>query len=316
MQPSLSGQTILTTEIILEPAYKTPFINWQKKFHSALSSFSGFKSIEISSPASNDELHWVITEQFQDADSTIQWQESQMRKDLFTELQSFSAHDKENSFHELLGETNTTQHGITEVFVTRVAPEKEELYHAWIAKIHAVEANFPGFRGVYVQSPRKGQERNWITFLRFDSQQNLDQWLSSPERKQFLKEADSMIESLETHRVISPYGGWFGSINKGRTVPPVWKQTMVILLVLFPIVVLEIKYLAPLTQSLNHSLATFIANGISVSLLAWPLLPIVIRRLTWWLTPEKNGGFLNGLLGTCIVLFIYLIEIILFWNFI
>ena len=58
-------------------------------------------------------------------------------------------------------------------------------------------------------------------------------------------------------------------------------------MLLFPIVMLELRFLAPLTRGLNPVFATFIGNAISVSLLAWPVMPIANRALGWWLRPPR-----------------------------
>src|SRR5262249_32985415 len=145
------------------------------------------------------------------------------------------------------------------------------------------------FRGVYVKSPTPGQGENWITLLRFDSQEHLDRWLTSKERKEVLKEARPLITSLESHRVISPFAGWFASTATDGRIPPVWKQTCLVLLVLFPIVMLELKFLLPLTKNLNLSVGTFIGNAISVTLVSWPMMPIAIYFLRWWLSPSDES---------------------------
>ncbi len=202
---------------------------------------------------------------------------------------------------------------VTEVFVTKVSSDKAEAFREWVAKIHRVEVKFPGFRGMFVQSPSSNQGENWITFLQFERQENLDAWLRSPERKAILDEAGTLINSLESHRVISPYAGWFPSTYLADSEIPVWKQTMIILLVLFPIVMLELKFLSPLTKSLNSSLATFMANAISVSLISWPFMPIAIKYLKWWLTPTGNAKK-SELKGIILILGLYILEIVVFWK--
>ena len=39
--------------------------------------------------------------------------------------------------------------GVTELFVANVDPEHESAFRNWTARIHQLEANFPGFRGVF-----------------------------------------------------------------------------------------------------------------------------------------------------------------------
>jgi antibiotic biosynthesis monooxygenase (ABM) superfamily enzyme len=203
---------------------------------------------------------------------------------------------------------------VTEVFVTQVSPDKEEAFRNWMAKMHHIETQFPGFRGMYVQPPAPGQGGNWLTFLHFNTAEDLDRWLSSEARKKVLLESKSVISSLDSHRVVSPYIGWFSSVESKGQRPGVWKETMLVLLVLFPIVMLELKFLPLLTGGLNLSTATFIGNAISVTLIAWPMMPLAIWLLNWWLLPKEGGNSLITFLGILVVIGLYLLEIALFWT--
>lgn len=310
----MENATILTLHAHVNAAAKSKFVDWQSKLNTAIAGFPGFVSLEILSPNSSAQANkWIIVQRFYDPASVDIWSKSSQYKMLKEELRSFLV-EAEDSLQEALSDAEGLKGGITEIFVTQVSPSKEAAFREWLSKIHQVEAKFPGFRGMYVQSPNQTQGNNWITLLQFDTQQNLDRWLSSPERKAVLKEADSLIASLDSHRVISPFAGWFSSFAEKGEMPPVWKQTMLILLVLFPIVMLEFKFLNPWTESLNVSLATFIGNAISVSLVSWPLMPIAIRSLRWWLAPLHSQRLRINVLGTLLVALLYLIEIALFWN--
>ena len=128
-----------------------------------------------------------------------------------------------------------------------------------------------------------------------------------------LKESEVLIASLETHRVISLYSGWFSSMAKNEEVPPVWKQTMIVLLVLFSIVMLEIGWLQPWLKEEPLSVGTFIGNAISVSLIAWPLMPLAIFFLGWWLIANDRT---RTLLGTVLVVFLYIVKIVFLGYFI
>lgn len=229
------------------------------------------------------------------------------------ELDPYLIDDNKENHQELFSGADQMNGGVTEVFVTQVNAENEKAYRAWIAKIHQEEAKFKGFKGVYMQSPGQNGGMNWITLLQFDTPENLDRWLNSSERQEVLSEAKPLIKSLESHRMVSAYAGWFTSIAKTEGVPSVWKQTMLVLLVLFPIVMLELKYLSLLTDGLNHSLATFIGNAISVTLIAWPMMPFAILCLGWWLTPKAKKWLQINVTGTVIVLLLYVIEIAIFW---
>lgn len=301
---------LMTLRITLLPEASSAFVDWQSKFNSEIASFPGFVSLEILSPFKNQK-DWLVIQRFTNKDEASSWRNSTKRKHLIGELKNITL---KKGIEETTTDEEHFHEGVTEVIVTEVAPENERNYREWTARMHHAEAKFPGFRGVYVQAPH-GHGKAWITLLQFDNVQNLDNWLNSSARKKILEEAAPLVSSIETHRVISPYAGWFSSLAKEGQLPPVWKQTMIVLLVLFPIVMLEIKYLNPFTQFLGPSLSTFIANAISVTLLSFPLVPIAIWFLGWWLTPNYKKPLLKTILGTFFILGLYLFEIILFWNF-
>lgn len=311
MPPPSKNITILTTNVRIPPNLKIDFADWQAQFNSVIAAFPGFVSLEISAQSTPTE--WLIVQRFYNAESVRAWRNSQEHKDLIEKLKILIPDMDSDAVQEIELEASNLQGGVTEVFVTEVNPEMDRTYREWIAKIHQAEAKFPGFRGVYVQSPSTGKSKNWITLLQFDTPENLDRWLSSPERQEVLNESKTLIASLESHRVISPYAGWFSSIAQMGELPPVWKQTMIVLLVLFPIVMLEIRFLNPLLTGLNSALATFIGNAISVTLISWPMVPIAIWFLGWWLTPKSNKRS-KTIVGTFLVVVLYLIEIALLWN--
>lgn len=305
--------TIITNKFRIRDDSTSEFADWQAKLNAIIAAFPGFVSLEILSPSDSSVGEWSIVQRFHDPENTSAWQNSPERKALLDELRNFLIKGQEG-FQQEIGSGKNDLHGnVTEVFVTQVSPDKEDAYRKWSAKMHQVEAKFPGFKGVYVQSPTQNQGKNWITLLQFDTPENLDRWLSSEERQQVLRESEPLIASLESHRVISPYAGWFASMAKKGEIPPVWKQTMIILLVLFPIVMLELKYLNPHLQMLNLSLATFIGNALSVTLISWPMMPIAIWFLSGWLNPRST--LRTTLLGTALMSGLYLIEIVFFWYF-
>lgn len=299
---------IITIRVSIKRGSIPLFIDWQSKLNAWITTFPGFLSLEIISEHLDS---WVIIERFLDENSALSWQESDQKKELFKDLESLI--DQEIGFNETLSLESNLKKGVTEVFVTSVSKEMEMIYRNWIAKIHQAEAKFSGFQGVYVQSPSDEESETWITFLQFDTPENLDLWLKSKERQEILNESKPFIKKLERHRVVSPYAGWFQTLSQENDFPPVWKQTMIVLLVLFPIVMLEQKFLMPLLKDFNESFATFIGNVISVTLLAWPFMPIAIYFLTWWLSPKKNKTF-TAWLGFFLLLFLYLLEVLFFWS--
>lgn len=306
------NMTILSIKVTINPMSKNTFADWQARLNSAIADFPGFISLEILSPNGSSIPEWVINQRFEKPKDTSAWRQNKSYIELLQELKSFAAEGKYEE--QEVAPKDFLEGGITEVFITEVSPDKKQAYREWIAKMHQVEAKFPGFRGVYVQAPGSDGGKNWMTFLQFDTQKNLDHWLDSPERERVLSESKSLIASIESHRVLSSYAGWFSSIANQGKLPPVWKQTMLVLLVLYPIVMFELKYLSPLLSSLQLPISTFIGNAISVALISWPMMPLAIVCLGWWLAPKTNNRT-KTIIGTCAVVILYVIEVVLFLKF-
>jgi antibiotic biosynthesis monooxygenase (ABM) superfamily enzyme len=91
---------------------------------------------------------------------------------------------------------------------------------------------------------------------------------------------------------------------------------MLVVLMLFPIVMAEIRFLSPLTSGLNLALGTFIGNVISVVLLGWPLMPLGIRPFKWWLLPAQDGAWWIRPAGIAVVMALYAVEITALWHFV
>lgn len=94
--------------------------------------------------------------------------------------------------------------------------------------------------------------------------------------------------------------------------PASWKQSMVVLLMLFPIVMVELRFLLPALRGLDPVLGTFLGNAISVWLLSWPMMPIANRGLDWWLRPRPAAARRITPLGIALLLGLYMAEIAVF----
>lgn len=302
---------IISLKVIVKSDKQLDFADWQAKLNETIVAQAGFISLEFQSPMIQNQ-EWLIVQRFGSSIQADEWSKSSLYKQMLTELKSLIKNEK---IEEDVTDAFKVKGGVTEVIIAEVNPEKETAYREWIAKIHLLEAKSPGFRGVYVQSPNESRGKFWITLLQFDTMKNLENWLASPERQKLLEESKKIISYIETHRVISPYAGWFASIAKVGELPAVWKQTMVVLLVLFPIVMMEFKYLLPLLSQLNISFSTFIGNALSVSLISFPMMPIAIYFLGWWLLPKPGQQWAESV-GLLIMIALYLIEIWMFWSFV
>jgi uncharacterized protein len=293
----------------LRPGVEQGFSSWHAKMCTVASEAPGFISAEVNAPASSGPPEWRIIQHFRSDDQLRTWRQSDQHRRLLLEAESLV---EKNGTPGLLEEEAPEAHEdgtVTEVVTTYVKPDKVGEYTEWAAKIHKVEAQFPGYRGGFLQPPSSASQAYWTTLVRFATPEQLDAWLSSSERQTLLSEHDALVSSWSHQRLPSSFAAWFPADRTAGASAPVWKQSMVVVLMLFPIVMAEIRFLSPWTRSLSPSLATFIGNVISVALLGWPFMPLAIRPLKWWLLPAQDAPSWITPAGLVLIVAVYALEI-------
>lgn len=243
-----------------------------------------------------------------------QWRRSDACQQLVAEARALLRGDGTIEPQEQVAPDFHVSSGVTEVITTRLRPGMEDAFRAWSARIHQAQARFPGFKGAYLQPPQSERQGYWTTLLRFATPDQLDAWLASAERQQLVAESEALVESWENRRLPTSFAGWFPTDPAAGKAPAAWKQTMLVLLVLFPIVMLELRFLSPALRPLNPALGTFVGNALSVALVSWLLMPLVIRPLAWWLQPRGAGGRWITATGLAVVLGLYAVELVAFWR--
>lgn len=300
--------TAITTNITLRAEMGQPFAAWQSKFTNAAAQATGFLALDIA-PAFAGSRDWRIIQRFRSPEALDLWRTSSLRGQMFAELASMQLPGEAEFDDETLHSLDPLS-CVTEVIMTVVEPGKEPIFRAWAETIQASQSIFPGYMGTLIQAPVSEEVQYWTTLVRFSTPAQLDAWLGSPDRKQLLQRVEPDVASWKSYRMASPFAGWFPTT--GNQTPPAWKQTTLVLLVLFPVVMLEIKFLSPLLAGQHVAIATFIGNAISVSLVSWPLMKVAVFCMGWWLRPAPARRWRREALGVCTMLALYIIELAIF----
>lgn len=166
----------------------------------------------------------------------------------------------------------------------RVGDGADAAFSRWQARLTHAASLQRGFLSIEF-IPLHAGSCEWRAVQCFRVPGQLDAWLASSQRCALLRQAEGLA-SWKSHRMPSSFAGWFPPGRVEPSAPAAWKQAAIVLLVLFPAVMLELRFLSPLLAGLNPALATFIGNAISVALVTWPLAPLAIRSLRWWLQPD------------------------------
>jgi uncharacterized protein len=286
---------------------------WQARWQSELLRSPGAESVEII-PQTPDQDEVVAVARFATVDALRVWRHGATNGAL---IEQARAYVDGGVLMELTGKAAVeyyVQHSATEVIITRIKPGKEDAYREFADRIQRVQQNFPGYIGSFVQPPHQ-RETGWTTVLRFDAVRNLERWLNSPERAALLKDADDLIEGFEAQRVDTSFPGWVAADPASGRPPNMWKTAGLVLLALFPVVMLELRFLNPVLHAARFppALGTFTGNAISVALTTWPLMPLAIRGFRRWLFPEGQPGWVLAAMPALLIC-CYALEILILWR--
>ena len=303
------GAAILVARFQLRRDAENDFAEWQASALTRAAGFEGFLNSEIT--PSGEGLSWSVLLRFADSGHLEAWRKSETWQRLLEEAAPLLA---EKSSIEVEIKQSESDDGVVEVIITQVKAGKEAAYREWETKIQQAQSRFPGYRGAYVQPPVAG-ELGWTTLMRFDTAEQLDKWLKSPERAALVKESESLVDYAHLQRMGTSFPGWFPTDPKTGKGPPNWKAAMLVLLGLFPIVMLEARFLSPRLPGVNPSLGMFIGNVISVALTTYLTMPLFIKTFGWWLFPKSEASktAVNAA-GTAVIFLLYAIEVAALWH--
>lgn len=310
-----AGPSILTVTYPVRPDQEHSFREWLATLNQSAFAASGFLGMGTDTRQERPtEIEWSITYKFETDGERDAWRSSTPRVKAHAEGGGLLT----SAPQETLGLEEGRARSLM-VVRSHILPEREAQWHAAQAKFQAAVSKFPGFDGVDVFKPATGSDV-WTTVLSFRTQQDLDRWEASPERRALLVEF-AMDRDDEVIAAPSAYGQWFSSSATAGANSPTWKQAMVALLVLFPLVTLYDMTLGNAAGGglkvdghfvfgglgLPFPFVVFLGNVVGTILLSWVLMPVVIRAFDWWLNPFATAA--QTLRGTVLLVIAYAVEV-------
>jgi uncharacterized protein len=302
----------IVTQTRVQPAHADDFARWQQRLDDAIAGFPGYIDHEVIPPNPPAQVDWVIIQRFANVDSAQSWLKSDAREKLVVQALPWLVGP--DDIHLIPGDAaGPPPTSVSAVISVRIKPGQEEAFRAWAQRIAAAEARHPGYQGSRMNPPIPGVQDDWVTITRFDNQAHLDAWMNSPERQKLLDEARAFTADVHYRTVRSGFEQWF-QVGAGANAP-VWKQNMLTLLALYPVVFLfGLLVQTPILQGqlgLPFYLALFISNVAGVVILNW-LVPWVSHRFAWWLNPALSGIQDRTARGVVIVIALYALLLLLF----
>ena len=271
----------------------------------------GFWSGEIV-PPSQDIADWKLVQRFRTHEEARAWQSSDIRNSIVSEMRTLADGSQFQMAEQVATDADAD---VATAIVTEIHPGMEEPYYDWETRIQTAQAKFPGYRGSYLQPPSQGRSQQWATLLRFATPETLETWFNSSERQELLKETAGFVKATRMRTVETSFPGWFPNDEATGQPPPNYKTGMLVLLGLFPVVMLEIRYLNPLLAPLNPSLASFISLVLSVVVTTYITTPAFINWFRWWLYPKNEAeAASSNIKGNLVLIALFVAEILAMWQ--
>jgi len=311
----MSPHATLITNARVRPGQESAFWLWEARHSVAVARSPGFISSDVIPAPDNSPKPWTFLLNFESQQALAGWRESAARAALVAEVAALleDGELKETIDGEGAGERPAAP--VTEVIFSRVRPGMADRYREWATRIQAAQARYPGYQGSYVQAPASSQHGYWTTIIRYASPSHLQAWMSSPERADLLKESKDFIETEELMQLATAFPGWVPFDPLTGEPPPNWKAAALIVLPLFPIVMLELKFVLPALAPLhlNPALVTLLQNSFNVSTTGMITMPPLVSIFGWWLLPKGNKAKVTAR-GLAIILAIFALETVLMWR--
>ncbi len=282
MQPEHNdhGGATVVLSLRVRPEREGEYQRWQADIDAAAEEFSGFEGSEVLPPRAGVQDEWVVVYRFDTAEHLTDWMRSEVRAAL---VERAAPYFDQVSEHVVATPRRPTQ-PVTVVVSQRVKAGHDADIENWQRGITKAASKFAGFLGAETFKPVAGVQDDWVVVFRFASPQPLQVWLDSSERKTWLDNVKPWIEETAIQTVGGGLGGWFPLQPSAPAHPPDWKQSLAVLIALYPTVMLLTIFLSPqLAKVVSAPVNMFVSNVVSVALLTWLVMPQTTRLLAPWL---------------------------------
>jgi antibiotic biosynthesis monooxygenase (ABM) superfamily enzyme len=201
---------------------------------------------------------------------------------------------------EISLEILSPQSRATAVVVQTVIPERSDEFLEWQRGITRDASLFPGYKYTEVYQPAPDGKDEWVTVVHFESNPLLEAWIKSPVREKWVEDLKKRFGDFTLKRV-GGFDAWFSGVEGEAEKIPDWKMVVTVVAALYPtVMILTYWLLTPFIKFLPFPGQMLIGNIASVAFLQWVAMPLLTRRLSFWLRPTKTTGLgitLAGLAG-------------------
>jgi len=260
--------------------------------------FEGYLGSEIFPPIHGLQDAYVVLYRFNRGSNLRQWLSSGQRQELLRSIDGMLLEPQ----HEFFFAHSRREGGTaSSVFAYRIRPDREREFKDWRHRILEEVRKWKGFLGTESFDTLDSSHPEFVVVVRFDNRPNLDAWLGSKIRNTFMEEVLRYVDHYALRRIGTGFEGWFDT-SENRSPPASWRQAMVILTALFPVIMTLRQVLLPVFAVLPMPVAFLILLTIDLALLTYVVMPRFTRLMGFWLRPAPGATWRTQLAGWAILL--------------
>jgi antibiotic biosynthesis monooxygenase (ABM) superfamily enzyme len=172
---------------------------------------------------------------------------------------------------------------VTVLVTRRVREGQQAAFECWLHQLAEVARRYPGHRGVTVVPPPAG-DREYLIVYRFDSQEHLQAWEESAERRSLIDRSTMLADEPPRERQLTGLEPWFAVPDGQVRLPPApWKVWLLSSVAIYPLITILTVVLGPLLSSLPLSVRFAVTTPILGALMTWLVMPNLSRLFVSWL---------------------------------
>lgn len=177
--------------------------------------------------------------------------------------------------------------GASVVITHHILDGKQAEYETWLDEILPVAKNADGFIDWQVVRPIPNLTFVYTVIIRFDTIENLKNWMESDARKKLIDKAHPLFTKEDNYEIKSGLDFLFYGEKADIKTPVRWKQYLATWSAIFPLSILMQLVLLPFLRQLdipaNRYLDTFISTGCLVFLVIFVVMPNYTKLIRKWL---------------------------------